>query len=56
MPLGDESEANNTKRTEKSMGDRPPLLRRQAGLMRLVNVPMRRILALPFPRHSASGS
>jgi hypothetical protein len=30
------------------MSDRPPRLRRQARLMRLVNLPMRRILALPF--------
>src|ERR1700679_880346 len=30
------------------MTDRPPRLRRQATAMRLVNVPMRRILALPF--------
>ena len=30
------------------MSDRPPRLRRQARLMRLVNPPMRRILALPF--------
>jgi hypothetical protein len=31
------------------MSNRPPRLRRQARLMRLVNLPMRRILALPFP-------
>ena len=31
------------------MTSRPPRMRRQARLMRLVNVPMRRILALPFP-------
>jgi endonuclease YncB( thermonuclease family) len=31
------------------MTDRPPRLRRQARLMRIVNVPMRRVLALPFP-------
>ncbi len=31
------------------MIDRPPRMRRQARLMRLVNLPMRRILALPFP-------
>jgi hypothetical protein len=30
------------------MSDRPPRLRRQARLMRLVNPTMRRILALPF--------
>jgi hypothetical protein len=30
------------------MTDRPPRLRRQATMMRIVNVPMRRILALPF--------
>jgi hypothetical protein len=30
------------------MSDRPPRLDRQARLMRLVNPPMRRILALPF--------
>ena len=30
------------------MSDQPPRLRRQARLMRLVNPPMRRILALPF--------
>src|ERR1700727_2605300 len=35
--------------TEKSMADRPPRMRRKATAMRLVNVPMRRILALPFP-------
>ena len=35
-------------RTEKSIRDRPPRLRRQASLMRLVNPPMRRVLALPF--------
>src|SRR5580700_12346080 len=35
-------------RSEKSMADRPPRLRRQATMMRIVNVPMRRILALPF--------
>lgn len=31
------------------MTDRPPRMRRQATLMRVINVPMRRILALPFP-------
>jgi hypothetical protein len=31
------------------MTDRPPRLRRQATMMRIVNVPMRRVLALPFP-------
>jgi hypothetical protein len=30
------------------MTDRPPRMRRQATVMRIVNVPMRRILALPF--------
>ena len=30
------------------MSDRPPRLRREARLMRLVNPPMRRVLALPF--------
>jgi len=30
------------------MTDRPPRMRRQAMLMRFINVPMRRILALPF--------
>jgi hypothetical protein len=30
------------------MTDRPPTLRRQAMAMRIINVPMRRILALPF--------
>jgi F420H(2)-dependent quinone reductase len=30
------------------MTDRPPRLRRQATMMRVINVPMRRILALPF--------
>src|ERR1700729_4224945 len=35
-------------RSEKSMADRPPRLRRQATMMRIINVPMRRILALPF--------
>src|SRR5271156_2738811 len=30
------------------MNARPPRLRRQARLMRLVNPPMRRVLALPF--------
>ncbi len=30
------------------MSNRPPWMRRQARLMRLVNPPMRRILALPF--------
>jgi hypothetical protein len=29
--------------------DRPPRLRRQAIAMRIVNVPMRRLLGLPFP-------
>jgi hypothetical protein len=46
--LGNEREMNSTMRTENSMSDRPPRLRRQATMMRLVNVPMRRILALPF--------
>jgi hypothetical protein len=31
------------------MTDRPPRRRGQATLMRVINVPMRRILALPFP-------
>jgi len=31
------------------MTDRPPRMRRQATLMRVINVPMRRILALRFP-------
>ena len=31
------------------MTDRPPRMRRQATLMRVINVPMRRVLALPFP-------
>jgi hypothetical protein len=31
------------------MNDRPPRMRRQARLMRLVNLPMRQILALPLP-------
>jgi hypothetical protein len=48
MPLGDESETNSTTRTENSMTDRPPRMRRQATMMRIINVPMRRILALPF--------
>jgi hypothetical protein len=30
------------------MTDRPPRLRRQATMMRVINVPVRRILALPF--------
>lgn len=30
------------------MTDRPPRLRLQATMMRIINVPMRRILALPF--------
>jgi hypothetical protein len=48
MPLCGDSETNGTMRTENSMSDQPPRMRRQARLMRLVNVPMRRILALPF--------
>lgn len=36
-------------KTENPMSDRPPRMRRQARAMRLVNLPMRRILALPFP-------
>src|SRR6202020_3634771 len=35
-------------RTEKSMSDRPPRLRRQARLIRLVNLRVGRILALLF--------
>lgn len=31
------------------MTDRPARMRRQATLMRVVNVPMRQLLALPFP-------
>jgi hypothetical protein len=31
------------------MTNRPPRMRRQARVMRFINVPMRRILALPFP-------
>ena len=30
------------------MTERPPRLRRQATMMRIINVPMRRVLALPF--------
>ncbi len=48
MALGDESETSSTMRTENSMTDQPSRLRRQATMMRIINVPMRRILALPF--------
>lgn len=47
-PHSEVSETNSTMRTEKSIRDRPPRLRRQARLIRLVNPLMRRVLALPF--------
>jgi hypothetical protein len=42
------SETNRNHANGELMTDRPPRLLRQATMMRIVNVPMRRILALPL--------
>jgi hypothetical protein len=42
------SETNRNHANGESMTDRPPRLLRQATMMRIVNVPMRRILSLPL--------